>query len=117
VITLRPGLKVLVAAQPIDFRKGVHGLVALVAAALDSDPYCGNVFVFRSKRADRLKILAWDGTGMILATKWLEAGSFVWPPIRDGVVHLSATQFAMLAEGLDWTRASPRAVRRPLQVG
>jgi transposase len=117
VIALRPDLRILVATQPIDFRKGVHGLVALVAAALESDPYCGDVFVFRSKRSDRLKVLVWDGSGMVLATKWLEDGRFAWPPIRDGVVRLSRTQFAMLAEGLDWTKAAPKPVRRPVRVG
>ena len=117
MIPLRSDLRILVAAQPIDFRKGVHGLVALVAAALESDPYCGDVFLFRSKRSDRLKLLVWDGSGMILATKWLEAGRFVWPPVRDGAVHLSRTQFALLAEGLDWTKAAPKPVRRPVRVG
>jgi len=53
--------------------------VALVADALKADPYCGDVFVFRSKRLDRLKILAWDGSGLILATKWHEDGGFTWP--------------------------------------
>lgn len=110
-------LKVVVATQPVDFRRGVHGLVALVADALKADPYCGDVFVFRAKRADRLKLVMWDGSGIVLATKWLESGSFVWPPIRDGAVHLSPTQFAMLVDGLDWTRAPPRAVKRPVMIG
>ena len=117
MIALRPGLKVVVAAQPVDFRKGVHGLVALVAAALKTDPYCGNIFIFRSKRMDRLKLLVWDGTGIILATKWLEDGRFYWPPIRDGAVHLSPAQFALLIDGLDWTKTAVRAVRRPSRVG
>ncbi len=65
MIGVRSELKVLVASRPIDFRRGVHGLVALVAQALGADPYCGNIFVFRSKRKDRLKILTWDGTGMV----------------------------------------------------
>jgi hypothetical protein len=61
VIGLRSELKVLVASRPIDFRRGVHGLVAMVMQALGADPYCGNVFVFRSKRKDRLKMIVWDG--------------------------------------------------------
>ena len=68
--------RVFVSMAPVDFRKGVHGLVALVAEGLKGNPYCGDVFVFRSKRRDRLKILVFDGTGMILATKWLEEGGF-----------------------------------------
>ena len=117
MISFGPMVRVFVATQPIDFRKGVHGLIALVAEGLGGKPYSGDVYVFRSKRSDRLKLLVWDGSGMILATKWLEAGRFVWPPVRDGAVHLSRTQFALLAEGLDWTKATPKPVRRPVRVG
>ena len=117
MIALSPGLKVVVAAQPVDFRKGVHGLVALVASALKADPYCGNVFIFRSKRMDRLKLVVWDGTGIVLATKWLEDGRFYWPPIRDGAMHLTPAQFALLIDGLDWTKTAVRTVRRPSRVG
>src|SRR5450631_2836070 len=117
VIALRADLKVVVAAQPIDFRKSVHTLSALVSEALRANPYCGDVFVFRSKRMDRVKLLAWDGSGMMLVTKWLHDGRFTWPPIRDGVVHLSPTQLTMLLDGLDWTRASPKPVRQPFVVG
>ena len=66
---------------------------------------------------DRVKLLAWDGSGMVLVTKWLHQGLFTWPPIRDGVVHLSATQLAMLLDGLEWTRVSPKPVRQPALVG
>ncbi len=117
MISLRADLKVVVASQPIDFRRGVHGLVALVAEALDSDPYCGDVFIFRSKRKDRLKLLAWDGSGMVLATKWLEEGGFTWPPITAGRVEISPEQMAVLVAGLDWTKLAPAAVRRPTKVG
>lgn len=117
MIALRPDLKVVVAAQPVDFRKSVHTLSALVSEALRANPYCGDVFVFRSKRADRVKLLAWDGSGMVLVTKWLEQGRFTWPPIRDGVVYLTSTQLAMLLDGLDWTRVSPKPVRQPALVG
>lgn len=117
MITPHAGLKVMLASRPIDFRKGVHGLASLVAEALRSDPYCGTIFVFRSKRADRLRLIAWDGSGMVLVSKWLETGRFTWPPIRDGAVHLSAAQFTMLLDGLDWTKAVPRPVKKPLRVG
>jgi transposase len=108
---------VFLATQPIDFRKGVHGLAALVAEGLKGDPYCGDVFVFRSKRADRLKILVFDGTGMILATKWLEEGRFAWPPIRTGTMRITATQLAMLFDGLsEWLRIAPKAIKRPTKI-
>lgn len=117
MIALRADLKVVVASQPIDFRRGVNGLVALVAEALCSDPYCGNVFIFRSKRKDRLKLLAWDGSGMVLATKWLESGGFTWPPIAEGRVEISPEQMGLLVAGLDWTRVVSTPVRRPTKVG
>lgn len=117
MITLRPDLKVVIASRPVDFRKGVHGLVALVAEALEADPWCGDVFVFRSRRNDRLKLLAWDGSGMVLATKWLEEGRFTWPPIADGAVVITPAQMAMLVDGLDWTKVRPAPVQRPRKVG
>jgi transposase len=67
---------VFVATQAIDFRNGVHGLAALVAEGVAGEPYSGGVFVFRSKRSDRLKLLVFGGSGPVLATKWLENGSF-----------------------------------------
>ena len=115
MIALRADLKVVLAIQPVDFRKSVHTLSALVSEALHANPYCGDVFVFRSKRMDRVKLLAWDGSGMVLV--WLHQGRFTWPPIRDGVVHLSATQLAMLLDGLEWTRVSPKPVKQPALVG
>lgn len=105
--------RVFVAMDPVDFRRGVHGLVALVAE-LNGNPWSGDVFVFRSKRADRLKFLVFDGTGMILATKWLEESRFTWPPVRAGTMRLTATQFALLFEGLsEWRRIEQRPVKRP----
>ena len=109
--------RVFVATTPVDFRRGIHGLAALVADGLKGNPYSGNVFVFRSKRADKLKFLIFDGTGMILTTKWLEEGRFTWPPIQAGTMRLTSTQFAMLFEGLsDWRRIEQRDVKRPAIV-
>ena len=117
MIALRPGLKVVLATQPIDFRKSVHTLSALVSEALNANPYCGDIFVFRSKRMDRVKLLAWDGSGMVLVTKWLHEGKFTWPPIRDGVMHLTATQLALLLDGLAWTQIATKTVKQPTFVG
>ncbi len=117
MIQVGGGLKVLLATQPLDFRRGVQGLAALVVQALRADPYCGGVFVFRSKRSDRLKLIAWDGSGMVLVTKWLGAERFTWPPIKEGAAHLSAAQMALLIDGLDWTGAAPKEVKRPRKVG
>ena len=98
MITIRPDLKVLVAAQPVDFRKGMDALAGLVAECLSENPYAGAIFVFRSKRTDRVKILAFDGTGLILATKRLEEGQFRWPKVQDGVMRLTAAELAALLD-------------------
>src|ERR1700691_3011941 len=71
-------------ASPVDFRRGVDSLAMLVTDTLRGDPFCGDFFVFRSKRSDRVKILAWDGTGLVLYSKRLEMGRFTWPAIQDG---------------------------------
>ena len=70
-------VKVYVAARPVDFRKGIDGLALAVQEMLGLDPFCGAVFVFRAKRADRIKLLVWYQTGMVLVHKRLEGGKFV----------------------------------------
>jgi len=116
MITVPPGLRIMVASEPIDFRKGLDGMVAVVQRHLGFDPFAGDLFVFRSRRSDRIKVVAWDGTGLFLFYKRIE-GRFTWPPIRQGAMTLTAAQFAMLLEGLDWTRVRPVAVKRPTVAG
>ena len=116
MIAVPPGTRIVVATQPVDFRAGMDSLAAVVQRKLRSDPFCGEVFVFRSKRMDRIKIVVWDGTGLCLFMKRLERGRFTWPPIRDGVMALTAAQLAMLLEGLDWSRVRPVPVKRPQAV-
>ena len=106
-------LKGYVATRPVDFRKGHDGLAAAVQEMIGRDPFSGAVFIFRSKRADRIKVLVWDRTGMVLIHKRLEGGKFVWPQVRDGVMRLSAAQFVALFEGLDWRLVRPERRRRP----
>jgi transposase len=77
-------VKVFVATRPVDFRKGIDGLALAVQEMFGMDPFCGAAFVFRAKRADRIKLLIWDQTGMVLVHKRLEGGKFVWPQVRDG---------------------------------
>jgi transposase len=97
-------VRVLVATAPVDFRKGAEGLAALVREQMGADPFSGAVYVFRAKRADRVKLIFWDGTGVCLLAKRLEAGAFRWPNMQDGVIHLTAAQLSALLEGLDWRR-------------
>ncbi len=109
MITPPAGARVLLATKPVDFRRGAHSLAALAAEELGADPFSGVVLVFRSKRADRMKILVWDGSGLVLLWKQLEANTFRWPPVVDGAVRLSAVEFAALFAGIDWRRV--QAVR------
>ena len=82
--------------------------------ALRENPFAGDLFVFQAKRADRMKMMAWDGTGLFLFHKRLEKGRFVWPPVQDGAIRLSAAQLGLLLEGLDWSRVRPNSVIAPL---
>lgn len=110
------GVRVFIATQPVDFRKGIDGLAALVQEHLRLDPYSGTVFVFRAKRADRIKLLIWDGSGLVMVYKRLDDGRFRWPKVEDGVMRLSAAQLSALIEGLDWRRVHARRVARPTAV-
>src|SRR3546814_574235 len=116
---IAPGaqLRVYVATRPVDFRKGHDGLAAAVQEMFGLDPFSGAAFVFRSKRADRIKILVWDRTGLVLVHKRLEGGKFVWPGVRDGVMRMSPAQAAALFEGLDWRLVRPERGRRPQLAG
>ena len=73
-------VKVLVATKPVDFRKGAEGLAALVKEQMRADPFSGVVYVFRAKRADRIKLIFWDGTGLCLYANYVAShcSSFRW---------------------------------------
>jgi transposase len=91
-------------------------LAAIAKEVLAEDPFSGTVLVFRARRADRVKLLVWDGTGLVLVSKRLEQRAFKWPPITDGVMRLSPAQLAALVEGLDWSRVHVPEVTRPTAV-
>lgn len=117
MISVAPGTKVYLACRPVSMRYGFDGLAAQVKQVLDADPHAGHVFVFRSKRADYLKILHYDGSGLCLFAKRLESGKFVWPPIVDGAMVLSPAQLALLLEAIDWRRTVAADLpRRPVAV-
>ena len=116
MITVPTGIRVFVATKPVDFRRGAESLVALVREHLGHDPFSGTIYVFRSKRADRLKIVAWDGSGLVLFWKRLEQGAFRWPPICDGTMRLSASQLAALVDRLDWSRLHARNIAAPAAI-
>ena len=78
-------VRIMVATKPIDFRKGHDGLAALVSSVLRKDPFTGTVFVFRSRKADRLKLLFWDGTGLVMATSGWKTQPSPGLPSRTGL--------------------------------
>lgn len=102
MIGLPSGTRVWIAAGHTDMRKGFNGLAALVQSALADNPYSGHVFVFRGRRGDLLKVLWFDGQGLLLLAKRLERGRFVWPQATTGSVSLTPAQLSMLLEGIDW---------------
>ena len=111
-------VRVMGATKPVDFRKGAEGLAALVRETMAADPFSGAVYVFRAKRADRIKLVFWDGTGLCLFAKRLEDGIFRWPNIENGVMKLSAAQLSALLEGLDWRRVhEAQETVTPMQPG
>ncbi len=110
---LPAGVRIWLAAGYTDLRKGFDGLSALVQTALKENPYSGQIFVFRGRRGDKIKIL-WDSQdgGLCLFYKRLRAGRFVWPRAESGAVSLSVAQLSMLLEGIDW-RAPKRTALAP----
>ena len=107
---IAPGadLKIYMATRPVDFRRGLDGLAAAAQEILGLDPYSGAAFVFRAKRADRIKILVWDRTGLVLICKRLEGAKFVWPQVRDGVMRLSPAMFRGPVRRTGLATGSPR---------
>jgi transposase len=113
MIPIPAGTRIWVACGPTDMRRGFDGLAMLAQEVVKENPHSGHLFVFRGKRrADRIKILWWDGTGLCLYAKRLERGRFVWPVTSDGAVRLTPAQLSMLIEGLEWrTPVRPDAPR------
>lgn len=110
------GVQVYVASMPVDFRNGATGLMALVWDG-GADPFNVALYVFRSKRADRIKAVWFDGTGVCLFAKTLEDAQFCWPRIGLARLQLNHAQLLALVDGLDWKKVRPVAVRRPQSMG
>lgn len=109
MIAISAGVRIWLAAGVTDLRRGFDGLAALVQTQLAEDPFSGQVFIFRGRRGDLLKVLWHDGDGMCLFAKRLERARFVWPQAASGSVALTSAQLSMLLEGIDW--------RRPVRTG
>jgi len=117
VIQVASGTRVYLACTPVDMRLGAPGLCAAVARVLNSDPFSGSLFIFRSKRGNYLKIIYFDGSGVCLFAKKMERHRFVWPRTVDAQLCLSPAQLSLLIEGIDWRRTVvPDAIARPLLI-
>jgi transposase len=107
---LPAGVRIWLAAGFTDLRRGFDGLSALVQTSLNENPFSGQIFVFRGRRGDKIKIL-WDSQdGLCLFAKRLRAGKFVWPQAQSGTVCMSAAQLSMLLEGIDWRQPKRTAL-------
>ncbi len=114
MLAITPQMRILVAVEAVDFRKGIDSLAELCRAQLHSDPFSGSVFVFRSRRATAIKILVYDGQGFWLATKRLSQGRFRWWPQSEDATKVLRVHQAqvLLAAGNPDIDAAP--VWRPI---
>ncbi|QEO18895.1 IS66 family insertion sequence element accessory protein TnpB [Acetobacter vaccinii] len=115
MIPVPSGVQVWLATGATDMRLGMPGLALKVQEALGRNPHTGDLFAFRGRRGDLLKVLWHDGLGMSLYAKRLEKGRFIWPSPAEGVVALSPAQLGYLLEGIDWRH--PQRTWRPELAG
>jgi transposase len=109
VLTISPAVRVYVATGTTDLRRSIDGLAALVRERFDLDPLSGHFFLFRNRRGDRLKILAWDQGGFWVLYKRLERGTFAWPDTDDATaVTMHASDLLLLLSGVDLAQTRRR---------
>jgi len=119
MIQITPQMRILLAVEPVDFRKGIDGLAAVCRQALAADPMSGALFVFRSRRGTALKMIVYDGQGFWLAQKRLSRGRFQWWPPAEGKasVGLDAHQIHLLLWNGDPSQAQAAPMWRRLGTG
>jgi transposase len=115
MISIPNGVRVWLATGHTDMRSGFLRLSLIVQENLKHDPHAGDLYVFRGKRGDLIKIIWHDGQGACLFTKRLERGRFLWPSMADGVVTISVAQMSYLLSGIDWRH--PQETWRPQAAG
>jgi transposase len=115
MIPIASGVRVWLATGHTDMRRGMNSLSLQVQEVLQRDAHGGDLFVFRGKRGQLIKILWHDHIGMSLYSKRLERGRFIWPSPADGVVAISASQLGYMLEGIDWRH--PQQTWRPQAAG
>ncbi|EBS3611188.1 TPA: IS66 family insertion sequence element accessory protein TnpB [Salmonella enterica subsp. enterica serovar Muenchen] len=102
MMSLPSGTKIWLVAGVTNMRKSFNGLGEQIQTVLNENPHSGNLFIFRGRRGDMVKILWADADGLCLFTKRLEEGQFIWPAVRDGKIAITRSQLAMLLDKLDW---------------
>lgn len=105
MLSLSSAVRIFLAVEPADMRKGPDGLAQLVRDVIAQDPLSGHFFVFRNRRRDRVKVLYWDRDGFALWYKRLEKGVFRFPEAKDGRVEVTPAEMAAVLEGIDLSRA------------
>ena len=115
MIPVPSGVRVWLAIGHTDMRRGMNSLALQVQEVLHGNPHAGDLYVFRGRRGDLLKILWHDGLGMSLYAKRLERGKFIWPSSVDGALAITAAQLAYMLEGIDWR--NPQRTWRPELAG
>lgn len=115
MLSLPPSVRLFVAAQPIDGRKGADSLMVLVRDTFRQDPLTGHLFVFFTKRRDRVRVVYWDRNGFAMWTKRLERGRFRLPVSsgREGLTTIEAAELALVVEGIDLAGARRRPRWQP----
>jgi transposase len=108
VLNVPAKIRIFLGTQPIDMRKGFDGLHGVVQEVLRQDPLSGDLFVFLNKRRDRVKLLIWEGDGMLIIYKRLERGTFALPAVSGEAVVLSSAQLALLLGGIDLKQTRSR---------
>ncbi|MFC1610358.1 IS66 family insertion sequence element accessory protein TnpB [Myxococcota bacterium] len=116
MIQVTPQMRIMVAIEPADFRKGIDGIAQLCRADLSADPFSGTVFVFRNRRKTAVKILIYDGRGFWLCHKRLSTGKFIWwPGSGNGrIAEVEAHQLAVLLCAGDPELVEAAPVWRPV---
>lgn len=111
MLTLPASVRIYVAAEAVDLRRGFDGLAATTRSLIREDPLSGHLFVFTNRRRNRVKVLVWDRTGYLLLYKRLERGTFhlpTQPEVGDRHVELDAGELGLMLEGVDLRGARRR---------
>jgi transposase len=115
MIPIPAGVHVWIATGATDMRRGFNGLALQVQEVIKRNPHAGDIFAFRGKRGDLIKLLWHDGQGLCLFAKRLERGKFIWPSTKGEAVAITPAQMGYLLEGIDWRH--PQRTDRPQLAG